>query len=84
VESGAADMTEDDWDHLRYIARASGIIRCSGNRGRMTLADARRLELHGYVKTAQPEKRGYPLERPNRSWSAEVTDEGRKALEDGP
>ncbi len=80
IESGDADMNAEDWDALSYIARGSGAITCSGSKGRMTLAQAKRLELHGHVKITRPEKDRYSGERPNRSWQAEVTETGRKAL----
>lgn len=41
---------------------------------------ANRLELHGYVTISRPAKNPYSGERPNRTWRAEVTESGRRAL----
>lgn len=83
-ESGAVDMDAEDFDRLAFIERGSGKFVCHG-RGRMTLADARRLERLGHVRIQRPEKRLVPggsrPEYPNRSWSAEITQSGRDVLE---
>lgn len=79
-DTGEAEMNEEDWDALRIIAMYSGKLHSSGKSGRMTLAQAKRLAAREYVTISRPKIEPYSKRRPNRSWTAEVTEAGRQAL----
>lgn len=81
LRAPASSLTDDDYDNLGII-NYFGRLHCSGNRGRMTLAAARRLERKGFVAIKQPPINEHRGARPNRSWEATITEEGKAALED--
>lgn len=73
-------MTDADWDNLDHIRFLIGRYFSSGSGGRLQLAHVQRLEHHGYVTIERPPVDKHRGVRPNRSWSAFLTEAGRQAL----